>query len=75
MCGIAGILAYNSLADSVDPQELDAIRDQMAPRGPDGAGSWISPDGRAGFAHRRLSIIDLSRPARSRWSVLAGGSW
>jgi asparagine synthase (glutamine-hydrolysing) len=32
----------------------------MAPRGPDGSGSWISPDGRVGLAHRRLSILDLS---------------
>ncbi len=29
-------------------------------RGPDDAGEWISSDGRTGFAHRRLSIIDLS---------------
>src|SRR5262245_4935939 len=32
----------------------------MAARGPDGAGEWISEDGRIGLAHRRLSIIDLS---------------
>ena len=32
----------------------------MKPRGPDGAGLWVSADGRAGLAQRRLSIIDLS---------------
>ncbi len=60
MCGIAGIFAYNSSADPVDRRELETIRDHMARRGPDAAGSWLSPDGRIGFAHRRLSIIDLS---------------
>src|SRR3712207_1897600 len=34
------------------------MADVLAPRGPDGAGAW-SQDGIA-FAHRRLSIIDLS---------------
>src|SRR5690348_16500703 len=29
-------------------------------RGPDDAGIWIAADARVGFAHRRLSIIDLS---------------
>lgn len=36
------------------------MRDRMVARGPDGEGLWIAPDGRAGFGHRRLSIIDLS---------------
>ena len=32
----------------------------MANRGPDAEGIWMSEDGRLGFGHRRLSIIDLS---------------
>ena len=32
----------------------------MASRGPDGFGAWFSSDGRVGFGHRRLAIIDLS---------------
>ena len=36
------------------------MRDYMASRGPDGSGEWHSDDGRVGFGHRRLSIIDLS---------------
>jgi asparagine synthase (glutamine-hydrolysing) len=60
MCGIAGIVGYRALADSVDLAELRRMRDYMATRGPDGAGDWIAPDGRIGLAHRRLSIIDLS---------------
>jgi len=29
-------------------------------RGPDDSGTWLSPDGRVGLGHTRLSIIDLS---------------
>ena len=60
MCGIAGIYAYHCAADGVDRAELTRIRDHMAARGPDGSGAWLSQDGRVGFGHRRLSIIDLS---------------
>jgi len=60
MCGIAGIYAYHSSARSVDRDELVRMRDYMASRGPDGSGEWYSADGRVGFGHRRLSIIDLS---------------
>ncbi|MBK8284608.1 MAG: asparagine synthase (glutamine-hydrolyzing) [Ahniella sp.] len=35
----------------------------MSARGPDGAGEWISGDGRVGLGHRRLSIIDLDARA------------
>lgn len=56
MCGIVGIFAHGA-QQSVDPQELKRIRDHMAVRGPDGAGTWVSGDGRVGFGHRRLEII------------------
>lgn len=59
MCGIAGIFAYAADAPRVAPRELAAIRDAMALRGPDGTGEWFAEDGRVGFGHRRLSIIDL----------------
>ena len=59
MCGINLIFAYGD-APAVDRGELIAVRDAMAPRGPDGAGEWISDDGRVGLGHRRLAIIDLS---------------
>src|SRR6476620_5079672 len=60
MCGIAGVYAYRSSARPVDRAEVARIRDYMALRGPDGSGDWYSADGRVGFGHRRLSIIDLS---------------
>jgi asparagine synthase (glutamine-hydrolysing) len=47
----------------VEVAALTRMRDTMVHRGPDGAGNWISADSRVGLAHRRLSIIDLSRAA------------
>lgn len=61
MCGINGILAYGESAPPIDEAELLRTREHMLGRGPDGAGLWLAPDRRAGLAHRRLSIIDLSQ--------------
>jgi asparagine synthase (glutamine-hydrolysing) len=60
MCGIAGLYAYLDVAPPVDRAELSRMNARMAPRGPDGSGDWFSADGRVGFTHRRLAIIDLS---------------
>lgn len=60
MCGIAGILTFGG---AIDPAALSRMRDTMRHRGPDDEGLWISPDGRVGLAHRRLSIIDLAPAA------------
>ncbi|HEX7601421.1 MAG TPA: asparagine synthase (glutamine-hydrolyzing), partial [Polyangiaceae bacterium] len=58
MCGIAGIVA---LAPSAPPPALDALTRMacaLLHRGPDELG--VYRDARAGLAHARLSIIDLS---------------
>ncbi|MEI9805541.1 MAG: asparagine synthase (glutamine-hydrolyzing) [Pseudolabrys sp.] len=60
MCGIAGIYAYHYASNSIDRNELLAMRDHMVTRGPDGFGLWLDPAERVGFGHRRLAIIDLS---------------
>ena len=60
MCGIVGIYAYRDASTKVDLGELRRMRDHMQRRGPDGAGDWLSTDGRVGLGHRRLAIIDLS---------------
>ena len=57
MCGIYGIV---DLRRAVEPAFLERQRDLLTHRGPDDSGSWISPSGSVGLAHRRLSIIDLS---------------
>jgi len=59
MCGIAGIVAYRDGA-SVAEADVESLRDEQRHRGPDDAGLWTSPDGRVGFGHRRLAIVDLS---------------
>jgi asparagine synthase (glutamine-hydrolysing) len=63
MCGINGILSLDPAAPPVDRDELLRTRDAMAARGPDGAGAWMSSDGRAALASRRLAILDLSTAA------------
>jgi asparagine synthase (glutamine-hydrolysing) len=60
MCGINGIVSFGAGAPAIDIDELTRTRDAMRSRGPDAAGVWLSPDGRTGFGHRRLSIIDVS---------------
>jgi len=60
MCGLVALFAQDGHAAPVDPDTLVRIRDHMAARGPDGAGLWLSPDGRAGLGHRRLAILDPS---------------
>jgi len=56
MCGIAGIFS----ADRVDPTLLTRMAGAIAHRGPDDQGIWSDDDAGIGFAHRRLSILDLS---------------
>jgi asparagine synthase (glutamine-hydrolysing) len=57
MCGIAGLLASRT---PVDPAVLRAMTDRIIPRGPDSSGEWTGAEGRIGFGHRRLAIIDLT---------------
>jgi asparagine synthase (glutamine-hydrolysing) len=63
MCGIVGALVFDGSPFQVSAPFIASMRDMMAHRGPDGAGAWVSPDGRVGLGHRRLSIIDLSDAA------------
>jgi asparagine synthase (glutamine-hydrolysing) len=63
MCGIVGILTPRP---GLDKGVIDAMRDRLAHRGPDGKGSWLGASragGSVGLGHRRLSIIDLSAAA------------
>jgi asparagine synthase (glutamine-hydrolysing) len=61
VCGFVAIIAPEGL----EPRVLDAMRDRVAHRGPDGARSWITKTARGvvALAHRRLSIIDLTHAA------------
>lgn len=57
MCGIIGHVELNG---TVDRPLFDRMRDTLAHRGPDGAGTWMSEGGRIALGHRRLSFLDLS---------------
>jgi asparagine synthase (glutamine-hydrolysing) len=63
VCGIAGVLSFDRAASSVDAALVTRMRETLAHRGPDGAATWIAPDGRLGLGFRRLAIIDLADAA------------
>ena len=74
MCGIAGILRLGGPGGRPDAL-LRAMAGAMAHRGPDGDGIWVSDDGRAGLAHRRLAIVDLTAAAGQPMSNEDGTVW
>jgi asparagine synthase (glutamine-hydrolysing) len=57
MCGIVAIF---SRRDAISPALVERATKSLYHRGPDGQRQWISPDGKIGLGHARLSIIDLS---------------
>ena len=72
MCGILGHFSTSPIT------QLDWLRrgsEAMDHRGPDDQGEWCSIDGRVAFAHRRLSIVDLSpfgrQPMHSQSGLLS----
>ena len=60
MCGLVALI---SPAIPIDRSLLDTMRDRLFHRGPDRGLTWIHDLERVGFAHRRLSILDLSSNA------------
>jgi asparagine synthase (glutamine-hydrolysing) len=56
MCGICGQLRFDGNTPS--SESLDNMMSKLARRGPDSNGKWL--EGKIGFGHQRLSIIDLS---------------
>ncbi len=66
MCGIVGCFHFKKSGNNdfkINKDYLIQMRETMVHRGPDDAGFWINPSENIGFAHRRLSIIDLSKKA------------
>ena len=60
MCGFSGEISFRR---EVNRKSLELSSDVIRHRGPDNKGYWFSENNRIGFAHRRLSIIDLSLAA------------
>ena len=68
MCGIAGIYCFDEGA--FPPEALKAMAASLEHRGPDEEGFYEGNS--AGFAHRRLKIIDLRREAAQPMSDESG---
>lgn len=63
MCGIGGQLSLSNNSIPELNRGLQIMSKLLAHRGPDGQGQWEEQQGKAGFVHRRLSIIDLTESA------------
>ena len=77
MCGICGFFRFDDPPSSLigDRPVLERMRDTLTHRGPDDAGVWMDQNRRAGFGHRRLSIVDLSPAGRQPMSNEDGSIW
>ncbi len=60
MCGINGIIRFDSALPPQAEAWVAAMNKRIAHRGPDDEGTWTSPGRNACFGHRRLSILDLT---------------
>lgn len=74
MCGIAGFIALDNRPVAAGVRCLEVMNHLQRHRGPDGKGTWIHAQGQVGFAHRRLSIIDLSDAAAQPMTD-GNGNW
>ncbi|MBN8450698.1 MAG: asparagine synthase (glutamine-hydrolyzing) [Candidatus Accumulibacter sp.] len=79
MCGIFGFCTIGPRHREFLLSELDIGLERIRHRGPDGSGKWIAQNGRAGFGHVRLSIIDLAAGAQpmhsddGRYTIIYNG--
>jgi len=73
MCGIAGALNLSFAEIPNLTNRLSAMNRLLEHRGPDGEGAWQHARRHAGFAHRRLRIIDLSTGDQPMTD--AAGNW
>ncbi len=78
MCGIAGILNFQG--QKVSLSKIKRFSEPLNHRGPDGEGFEIYNEGRVGFAHKRLSILDIliagkqpMRCANNKLSIIFNG--
>ncbi|MGC9025321.1 MAG: asparagine synthase (glutamine-hydrolyzing), partial [Chloroflexia bacterium] len=71
MCGICGI--WNLNRRPVAPDEIHAMANALAHRGPDGEGYYL--DGPLALGHRRLSILDLTPTGNQPMDYANGRYW
>lgn len=73
MCSIAGIMNLNICPVQNMQRKLEVMNDLQIHRGPDGFGIWKNENSSVGFAHRRLSIIDIDSGKQPMSDE--GGNW
>lgn len=74
MCGIAGIHSINRETVQNLERKLSVMGKLIKHRGPDGEGKWRHANEHVGFAHQRLSIIDLAETANQPMTD-RNGNW
>lgn len=72
MCGIFG--QFNTLTP-LNKEVFNKKRDTLIHRGPDGAHSWFSEDGKRGLGFRRLSFLDLTKNGMQPLANEDGSIW
>src|SRR5262245_55837067 len=72
---MCGFVAWIDLRHGIDEDRLVRMRDAVAHRGPDDAGTFRSADRTVGFGFRRLSIIDLSPSGHQPMTDSAERAW
>ena len=74
MCGIAGFVTAGAPLPGAELKaRLWRMIGTLRHRGPDDEGVWT--DGRAGLAHARLSVIDLSPAGHQPMASADGAAW
>jgi len=80
MCGVFAAFDFAKSFSKIDLDVMGRVSAQLAPRGPDSSGMWISPCTQVGMGHRRLAIIDLSpsgeqpmHEATGRYTIVFNG--
>ena len=71
MCGIGGCVLQ--VGEAPARERLEAMRNELAHRGPDGSGIEII--GNVGLVHTRLAIVDTSEHAHQPMQHPDGGFW
>lgn len=73
MCGIVGFMGADNRRDAGAVESiLQRMANAIVHRGPDDAGTWHDAHGHVGFAHRRLSIVDLSAAGHQPMEAASG---
>ena len=72
MCGIAGYVNWRGDAADVLQRIAERMGTTLLHRGPDDHGVWVDAPNGVAFAHRRLSIVDLSPAGHQPMASVSG---